>query len=95
MDTLEMDKIEGLKEWVGETNERLGKREGTRTPVRRPAPTHHPRVAGPAPEAFGSTWAQGLESWHPPILRVLNPFLALVSPNFKVLGGFGAENLRT
>ena len=37
--------------------------------------------------------SQGLETWYPPFLRVLNPFLALVSPNSKVLGGFGAENL--
>ena len=36
----------------------------------------------------------GLGTWYPPMLRVLNPFPALGSPNSKVLGGLGAENLK-
>ena len=38
--------------------------------------------------------SQGLETWYPPISRVLNPVLALVSPSSKVLWVFGAENLK-
>ena len=32
---VEMDKIEGVTEWVEKTNDQLGKREGVRTPVTR------------------------------------------------------------
>ena len=39
--------------------------------------------------------SQGLTTWYPPILRVLNLFLALASPGSMVLGGIGAENLKT
>ena len=59
-------------------------------------PRARAHVAGPAPEAFGSTKVgpQGWKHGIPLYLRVLNPFLALVSPSFKVLGGLGAENLK-
>ena len=39
--------------------------------------------------------SQGLAPWYHHILRVLNTFPALVSPGSKVLGGIGAENLKT
>ena len=38
--------------------------------------------------------SRGLKTWHPPIMSVLNPFPALVPPNFKVLRMFGGEHLK-
>ena len=50
MDTLEMDKIEGVKEWVDKTNERLGcMGGGVEPPGRRPDPTPPPPPPPPPP----------------------------------------------
>ena len=66
-------------------------------PKNRGIPCYQP--LGPTfvdPKAWGlwgdKSRSQGLRTWHPPTLRVRNPFLALVPPSSKVLGVFGAEN---
>ena len=78
---------------------RVGSREGC---VQVPGWVHvalehaHARTGRWTPH--GGLWvdkreSQGLKTWCPHIGRVLDPFLALVCPSFKVLGTLGAENL--
>ena len=59
-------------------------------------PAHARTLPGTCPRGLSVNkgGSQGLKTWYPPILRVLNPVPALVSPSSKVLWVFGAENLK-